>query len=92
MGPAIYQYSLYTIKVIIFDNRGIDNSIGDETGGMFKILTSDTHHLIQLLGIDHAHILRYSIGSMIALELCSQNPEVDESLVLYGVAQSGNEA
>ena len=78
-------------RLILLDNRGIGDSTGRDTDCSIPNMASDTCRLIRSIGISPAHILGYSIGSMIALEMFRQDPEIISSLILYAVATNGKE-
>ncbi len=70
-------------RVIVFDNRGTG---GTETGRHpFSIgqFADDTTALLQSLGIGQAHVLGWSMGSLVAQELALRNPYLVGRLVLY---------
>lgn len=70
-------------QVIIFDNRGIgESSVGVK---MFSIpqFADDTLGVLDALQIEKAHVLGWSMGSYIAQELASRNPDRVNKLVLY---------
>lgn len=70
-------------RVIVFDNRGIG---GSETGTQpFSIdqFAEDCAALLQSLGVGYAHVLGWSMGSLIAQELALRHPTLVSKLVLY---------
>jgi pimeloyl-ACP methyl ester carboxylesterase len=70
-------------RVIVFDNRGTG---GTETGSHpFSIgqFADDTAALLQSLGIAQAHVLGWSMGSLVAQELALRHPSLVGRLVLY---------
>ncbi|NTW57209.1 MAG: alpha/beta fold hydrolase [Chlorobiaceae bacterium] len=70
-------------RVIVFDNRGTG---GTETGSHpFSIgqFADDTTALLQSLGIAQAHVLGWSMGSLVAQELALRHPSLVGRLVLY---------
>ncbi len=69
-------------QVIVFDNRGIG---GSETGTQpFSIgqFAEDSAALLLSLGVGHAHVLGWSMGSLIAQELTLRHPALVGRLVL----------
>lgn len=78
-------------RLIIFDYCGIGDSTRDESNGSLSVLASYTYELVHSLGIKTAHILGYSMGTMVALDLYALHPDLVSSLILYGVAMSGKE-
>ncbi len=69
-------------RVITFDNRGVGKS--DKPPGPYstRMMADDTVKLMDLLGIEKAHILGISMGGMIAQELAINYPQRVMKLVL----------
>ncbi|MBV5328168.1 MAG: alpha/beta hydrolase [Chlorobium sp.] len=70
-------------NVIVFDNRGIG---GTQTGTQpFSIgqFAEDSAALLQSLDVEHAHVLGWSMGSLIAQELALRHPSLISKLILY---------
>jgi len=69
-------------RVITLDNRGVGNS--DKPPGPYstRMMADDTLGLMDLLGIEKAHILGVSMGGMIAQELAINCPQRVMKLVL----------
>jgi pimeloyl-ACP methyl ester carboxylesterase len=69
-------------RVITFDNRGAGKS--DKPPGPYstRMMADDTVKLMDLLGIDKAHIMGLSMGGMIAQELAINYPQRVMKLVL----------
>jgi pimeloyl-ACP methyl ester carboxylesterase len=69
-------------RVITFDNRGVGKS--DKPPGPYstRMMADDTVRLMDLLGIDKAHIIGVSMGGMIAQELAINYPRRIMKLVL----------
>ena len=71
-------------EVVSFDYRGLgDSERGDRTMSV-ATLAEDAHALLQALSIPCAHVLGWSLGSLVAQELALAHPEHVASLVLYG--------
>lgn len=70
-------------QIIIFDNRGMGESSAGEKEFSLAQFTEDTLGLLDALKIEKAHVLGWSMGSYIAQELASSNPERINKLVLY---------
>ncbi len=69
--------------VIIFDNRGVGNSTkGTEPFSMVQFC-EDTAGLMDALDIQQAHVLAWSMGSLIAQELNPRHPSRVNKLILY---------
>ncbi len=73
-------------KVIIFDNRGIGVTSTGEKKFSIEQFSKDTLGLLNALGIKKAHVLGWSMGSYIAQELASRNPDRVNKLILYASA------
>jgi len=69
-------------RVITFDNRGVGKS--DKPLGPYstRMMADDTIKLMDLLGIEKAHIMGLSMGGMIAQELAINYPQRVMKLVL----------
>ncbi len=69
-------------RVITFDNRGVGKS--DKPPGPYstKIMADDALGLMNLLGIEKAHIMGASMGGMIAQELAINYPQRVMKLIL----------
>lgn len=70
-------------QVIIFDNRGMGESTVGEKEFSIEQFSDDTVGLLDALKIEKAHVLGWSMGSYIAQELASRNPDRVHKLVLY---------
>jgi pimeloyl-ACP methyl ester carboxylesterase len=69
-------------RVVTFDNRGAGKS--DKPPGLYstRMMADDTVALMDLLGIEKAHIMGVSMGGMIAQELAINYPRRVMKLVL----------
>lgn len=70
-------------QVIIFDNRGMGESSAGEKEFSIEQFSEDALGLLNALKIEKTHVLGWSMGSYIAQELASRNPERVNKLVLY---------
>jgi pimeloyl-ACP methyl ester carboxylesterase len=79
--PQIRFFRKY-YRVITFDNRGAGRS--DKPRGPYstRMMANDTVKLMDLLGIEKAHIVGMSMGGMIAQELAINYPQRVMKLVL----------
>jgi pimeloyl-ACP methyl ester carboxylesterase len=79
--PQIRFFKKY-YRVITFDNRGTGKS--DKPPGPYStnMMADDTVKLMDLLGIEKAHIMGLSMGGMIAQELAINHPQRVMKLVL----------
>ena len=69
-------------RVVTFDPRGIGQSTFDSEPSTMRLLADDTAALLQLLEIDHAHILGVSFGGFVAQEFALAHPEATRTLSL----------
>jgi len=78
-------------RVVTFDNRGARGTT--RTGESYDIRTmaDDTINLMDYLGIDTAHILGMSLGSLVAQEIALSYPERVRKLVLVAAFAAGDE-
>ena len=69
-------------RIITFDNRGVGKS--DKPPGPYsaRMMADDTVKLMDVLGIEKAHIMGLSMGGMIAQELAINHPQRVMKLVL----------
>jgi pimeloyl-ACP methyl ester carboxylesterase len=76
-------------RVIIFDNRGAGDSGGAHLGLTIPDMTIDCCDLLRALGISKAHLLGYSMGAMIALDMVAKHPEMTGRIILLGPVTDG---
>ncbi len=69
--------------VIVFDNRGMDATTTGERVFTIEQFADDTAGLMEALGMERAHVLSWSMGTEIALELVLRYPEKVDKLILY---------
>ncbi len=79
-------------KVIVYNNRGTGNSSDGTKEYTISQLANDAAGLLDVLGIDKAHIVGWSMGSYIAEELALISPDKVSSLILYGAGPGGDKA
>jgi pimeloyl-ACP methyl ester carboxylesterase len=70
-------------KVIIFDNRGIGSSGIGTNEFSIEQFCEDTSEFMDALGIQQAHVLGWSMGSLVAQELVLRHPSKVNKLILY---------
>ena len=70
-------------KVVVFDNRGIGISTTGTKPFSIGQFCEDTAGLMDALGIQQAHVLGWSMGSLIAQELVLRYPSKVNKLILY---------
>lgn len=90
--PAIVEPLAQTRQVIVFDNRGMGYSTSSDQDYSIARFAEDTHALLQVLDVDRAHVLGWSMGSFIAQELALRHPEQVETLMLLSASCGGTEA
>lgn len=78
-------------RVILVDSRGRGRSSDDITPLTYHQMMSDTLLLMDTLGITKTHLLGWSDGAIIGLDMAVHHPERLASLVSYG-GQSNVEA
>lgn len=78
-------------KVIVFDNRGMGKSESTDEPFTIKQFADDVSKLLDKLAIEKAHILGFSMGVSIALEMVLNEPGRVNKLILFGGSCGGNE-
>jgi pimeloyl-ACP methyl ester carboxylesterase len=71
-------------RVILVDSRGRGRSSDDSTPLTYHQMMSDTLLLMDALGITKTHLLGWSDGAIIGLDMAIHHPERLASLVSYG--------
>jgi pimeloyl-ACP methyl ester carboxylesterase len=81
--PALLDILEKKYTLILFDHRGVGFST-DTQDDMTTVpqMAEDTAGLIRSLGYAKAHILGWSMGTRIALELSLKHPELVETMIL----------
>jgi pimeloyl-ACP methyl ester carboxylesterase len=90
--PAIVEALAQTRRVIVFDNRGMGYTTSSDRDYSIERFAADTHALLDVLHIDRAHVLGWSMGSFIAQELALRHPERVDKLILLSASCGGSEA
>ncbi|MDQ7825355.1 MAG: alpha/beta hydrolase [Candidatus Eremiobacteraeota bacterium] len=74
--PQVAEFSRY-FRAITFDNRGIGRSDVPLHKDTYSVhaMADDTAALMEALGIEKAHVVGQSLGSVIAQELVLRHPE-----------------
>jgi len=88
--PALLELLEKKYQLILFDNRGVGFSTdtpANETS--IEQMANDTAGLMKALGIEKAHILGWSMGSRIAIQLALNNPEMVDHLILCSPSPGG---
>jgi pimeloyl-ACP methyl ester carboxylesterase len=88
--PVLVSGLAEHFRVIMFDNRGMGYS---GTGGAdsmqelsMKTMARDALGVMHALGLERAHVLGWSMGSLIAQEMALESPRNVGKLILYGTA------
>jgi len=77
-------------RLLVFDNRGAGRSDKPETDYSIRMFADDTARLMDVLGMERAHILGVSMGGYIAQELAINHPEKIDRLII-GCSGCGGE-
>ncbi len=89
--PALLALLEKKFTLILFDNRGAGFSTDLSTEPLtITQMAEDTAQLIEALGYEKAHVLGWSMGSRIALELALHHPEKVQSLILCSPNPGGD--
>jgi pimeloyl-ACP methyl ester carboxylesterase len=88
----LYEFVQSDHKVIVYNNRGTGNSSDGTREYTISQLAKDAAGFLDILGIDKAHVVGWSMGSYIAEELALIRPDKVSSLILYGAGPGGDKA
>jgi len=80
------------LKVILFDNRGSGQTDIPDGEFTIKMMADDIVSLMDVLNIERAHVLGFSMGGMIAQEVALNYPQRVEKLILWGTACGGRKS
>lgn len=81
--PALLNALEKNFKLILFDSRGVGlSSDTQEDHTTIDQMAADTANLIKALGYKKAHVLGWSMGSRIAIEMALKHPDVVGNLIL----------
>ncbi len=90
--PKFLDHLSSNYKVIVFDNRGMGYSTAPAGNFSIEEMADDAAGLLDALEIEQAHVLGWSMGSLVAQEVALRHPEKVEKLVLYAANCGGAEA
>lgn len=76
--PALMQ----KYRVITYDHRGLGRTDAPEGPYTIGELAEDAIGLLSALGVKKAHVLGYSLGGSVALEMAARRPEMVGGLIL----------
>jgi len=90
--PSFIDRLAYCNELILLNNRGIGGSTDD--GQLFDIekLADDAAQVIEILGIEHASVMGWSMGGFIAQAFAVKYPDRVHKLVLLSTDPGGTEA
>lgn len=89
---ALLQDLSRDYRVTVFDNRGMGLSTSSEKEYSIPLFADDTSGLMEALEMESAHVLGWSMGADIVLELAHRHPERVRTLVLNAADPGGNES
>ncbi len=78
-------------QLILFDNRGMGHSTANETKFTYTLFAEDVLALMDKLEIKKAHVLGYSMGSVITQELLLSSSERFKKAIIYASSTDGLE-
>ena len=81
--PALLEALGAHYQVIIFDNRGMGLTEAGTHDFSLEQFADDTAGLLDALGLKQAHVLGWSMGSLIAEESTLRHPDKVGHLILY---------
>jgi len=81
--PGLIRTLSPFFKLIVFDNRGMGNTEVGQHPFTIEQFADDTAGLMDALGIQQAHVLGWSMGTLIAEEVALRHPDKVNKLVLY---------
>jgi len=90
--PEVLQELATHYKVIIFDNRGMGETTASDKVFTIELFADDTAGLLDALNIERAHVLGWSMGTIIAQQLVLDHPDKVDKLILYAAYCGGKEA
>jgi pimeloyl-ACP methyl ester carboxylesterase len=83
-----FQFQAFSAqhRVIVFDNRGVGRTDSPEEPFTTKTMADDVAGLMDVLGIQKAHLVGLSLGGMVAQQFALSHPERLDRLVLAATA------
>lgn len=89
---AMIQALARNRRVIVFDNRGLGFSSASEQEFSIELFAEDAKALMNVLNVQQAHVLGWSMGAFIAQELALRHPKRVAGLILLAGSCGGDEA
>ncbi len=87
--PALLELLSRRHRLIMLDFPGVGRS-GPWRGDSFDFLADTTASFLEVIGVDHADILGWSMGGFVAQRLAVGHPELVSHLILAGTNPGGN--
>lgn len=84
--PTLVDRLAENYTVIRFDNRNIGYSSTSDEEVTMELMARDGLALLDALGIEKAHVMGWSMGSIIAQTMTLMQPEKIDKVVLYATA------
>lgn len=84
--PVLVDRLAEKYQVILFDNRNVGRSSTSPEEVTIPLMARDSLGLLEALNIESAHVLGWSMGSIVAQEMVFARPESVRKLILYGTA------
>lgn len=91
-NPDLIAPLAQTYRVIAFDNRGMGGTTAGARDFTIEQFAEDTAAFMDAVGVSRAHVLAWSMGTNIALELALRHPDKVNRLILYAGDAGGREA
>ncbi|MFX1572969.1 MAG: alpha/beta fold hydrolase [Promethearchaeota archaeon] len=91
-SPEVIKAIAQSFKTIVFDNRGVGRTDKPEIAYSIKMFADDTIGLMDVLNIQKAHILGFSMGGFIAQEITLNYPERVANLILCSTHCGGSKS
>jgi pimeloyl-ACP methyl ester carboxylesterase len=90
-SSTLEELSSSNHTVIVFDNRGVGNTSMGTKPSSIQQFANDTAGLMDVLKLQKADVLGYSMGSFVAQQLTLTHPEKVNRLILHGASCGGKE-
>ena len=77
-------------QLILLDNRGMGYSTANDVTFTSKLFADDVMGLLDALGVEKAHVLGHSMGSMITQELLLEYPQRFDKAIICATSTEGS--